>query len=231
MVRAGRSRMVALAAVVALAAGLGLSNGPVPRIPGLAGAPAASPGVSVPVFPAHLDPVKVVNQAAVASTVTEDRGWPQAATAKVALTAPISANAGAVGAAAAASGSPVTLQAVAGPQGTYTGPTSAGVQVLSHTDATRLGVAGVVFAVSGTSAVPGKVGVSLDYKQFAQEYGGDYGSRLSLVQMPACALTTPQVASCRTQTPITTSTNQAQAQSLKATVALGGPDQRQRQRR
>ena len=48
----------------------------------------------------------------------------------------------------------------------------------------------------------GKVRVGLDYASFAQAYGGNCGSRLELVELPRCALTTPQLAACRVQTPV-----------------------------
>ena len=48
----------------------------------------------------------------------------------------------------------------------------------------------------------GRVRVGLDYASFAQAYGGNFGTRLQLVKLPACALTTPQVAACRRQTPL-----------------------------
>ena len=55
-------------------------------------------------------------------------------------------------------------------------------------------------ADGGASASP--VHVSVSYAAFANAYGGDYASRLRLVELPACALTTPQVASCRRQAPL-----------------------------
>ncbi len=42
--------------------------------------------------------------------------------------------------------------------------------------------------------------LSLDYKAFGRAIGADYGRRLHLVTMPACALTTPLLARCRRQT-------------------------------
>lgn len=45
----------------------------------------------------------------------------------------------------------------------------------------------------------GGVHVSVDYSSFAFADDGDYASRLHLVELPACALTTPQLAACRRQ--------------------------------
>jgi RHS repeat-associated protein len=81
---------------------------------------------------------------------------------------------------------------------------SAQVQVLSHQVAQGLGVAGTVFTVSRSdgSALSGRVHVSVDYSGFEYAYGGNYASRLHVVELPACALTTPQVAACHVQTPL-----------------------------
>ncbi|WP_377271597.1 hypothetical protein [Peterkaempfera sp. SMS 1(5)a] len=62
--------------------------------------------------------------------------------------------------------------------------------------------------------------VVIDYSSLAKAYGGGFGSRLQLVQLPACALTTPQLASCRTRTPIAY-TNRASADQITATLTLG----------
>ncbi|MHA6759593.1 polymorphic toxin-type HINT domain-containing protein [Streptacidiphilus sp. PAMC 29251] len=45
--------------------------------------------------------------------------------------------------------------------------------------------------------------MQLDPSLLTGEGGGDLGSRLGLVQLPACALTTPQLAACQKQTPVT----------------------------
>ncbi len=49
----------------------------------------------------------------------------------------------------------------------------------------------------------GKVAVQLDPSLLTGEGGGDLASRLHLVALPACALTTPQLAACQQQTPVT----------------------------
>ncbi|MFE7778480.1 RHS repeat domain-containing protein [Streptomyces sp. NPDC057445] len=57
-------------------------------------------------------------------------------------------------------------------------------------------------ADSVKEATPAKVVV--DYSSFRGAYGGDWASRLRLVQLPACALTTPGDAKCRIQKPVAT---------------------------
>ena len=190
-----------------------------------------SAGVSVPVSPVPVKNIPVSTQSSHNAKTTEVT-WPAAASATVTLAAP-SAGAtssathatatkpGALGAVSQVSGSPVWLQPVADSKGSYTGPSSAQVKVLDHSKSAAMGISGEVFTVSGTSPSAGRVKVGLNYQAFAQEYGGNFGSRLSLVELPACALTTPQIASCRAQTPLS-STNQAVAQQITATVALGG---------
>ncbi|WP_370078092.1 RHS repeat-associated core domain-containing protein [Streptacidiphilus sp. MAP12-16] len=128
---------------------------------------------------------------------------------------------------------PVTLSALpagpAVPQSRGLAPTAAAapasvkahVQVADQATSSRLGVRGVVLSVSrtdtGTAAQSAKV--ALDYRAFADAYGAGWGSRLKLYAMPACALTTPQVAACRTQTPLVT-TNTAKSNQVSAVVPL-----------
>ncbi|MFC1415028.1 hypothetical protein ACEZCY_38370, partial [Streptacidiphilus sp. N1-12] len=119
-----------------------------------------------------------------------------------------------------AAANPVWGQAVPDKKGAYSGPSSLGVKVLAHSAAAAVGVSGVLAQVTPSGAGRGAVRVGVDYSSFAQAYGGDYASRLRLVSLPACSLTTPQVAACRVQTPLVTS-NDASAKSLSATVTLG----------
>ncbi len=59
-----------------------------------------------------------------------------------------------------------------------------------------LGLDGPVFAVDSTAG--GISRISLDHGAFDHAYGGGWRSRLRVIQLPACALSTPQVARCRT---------------------------------
>src|SRR3984957_15720472 len=101
---------------------------------------------------------------------------------------------------------------------------SARVRVLGHQAAMALGIRGVTFTVmraDGRSAA-GRVHVSFDYAAFRYAYGGDYASRLHLVELPACALTSPQVAACRKQTPLASGDN-AKTARAGADVTLPPP--------
>lgn len=108
-------------------------------------------------------------------------------------------------------------------------PTAVKVDVLGEKATRRLGTDGMVFTVARDdgAAAAGKVTVRLDYSSFAQAYGGSYGSRLRLVQLPGCSLTTPEREECRRATPLA-SRNNPEDRSLTVTVdaAVGGLVQR-----
>ncbi|MFF5076327.1 polymorphic toxin-type HINT domain-containing protein [Actinoplanes sp. NPDC000266] len=74
------------------------------------------------------------------------------------------------------------------------------------------GVNGLMFTVRDAA---GPVDVDVDPSTFRNAYGGNFASRLRLVQLPSCALTTPQLEQCRTQTPLPAT------KALSATVASG----------
>ncbi|MFJ9350933.1 ricin-type beta-trefoil lectin domain protein [Streptomyces sp. NPDC101237] len=96
------------------------------------------------------------------------------------------------------------------------------VQAASHSQALKAGANGMLLGLAPASAgaAPGRVKVVVDYASIANAYGGGYGSRLQLVKLPACALTTPQLPECQKRTPITF-TNRPAADQLTATVTLG----------
>ncbi|GAB3853502.1 RHS repeat domain-containing protein [Dactylosporangium cerinum] len=82
--------------------------------------------------------------------------------------------------------------------------------------------AGVVFDVvraDGESAA-GEAAITVDYAGFAKAYGGDWASRLRLVELPACALTTPGEAACRA-VPVASRNDPAQ-QQVTADVTVRG---------
>ncbi|MFI6727960.1 RHS repeat-associated core domain-containing protein [Streptomyces atratus] len=105
---------------------------------------------------------------------------------------------------------------------------AAEVAVKNQATARAAGVDGVLFTAASTkteTAPPasGAVEVELDYSAFKDTYGGDWGSRLRMVQLPACALTTPKKAECRTRTELGGS-NDATGHTVSATVDLQQPD-------
>ncbi|WP_412539548.1 ricin-type beta-trefoil lectin domain protein [Longispora sp. K20-0274] len=80
-------------------------------------------------------------------------------------------------------------------------PASVQVSVVDPAKAATLG-AGVLLSVTRADggSTPGPAQVTLDYSSFANAFGAGYGARLRLVQVPACALTTPELAECQTRT-------------------------------
>ncbi|MEU7560569.1 RHS repeat-associated core domain-containing protein [Streptomyces eurythermus] len=86
--------------------------------------------------------------------------------------------------------------------------------------AQRLGLRGVLFTVQPNApASGGSARLGLDYSAFKDAYGGDWAARLRLVRLPACALTTPDRAACRAQTPLP-STNDVRSRTVSADLSL-----------
>ncbi|MFF1902893.1 ricin-type beta-trefoil lectin domain protein [Kitasatospora sp. NPDC058218] len=100
-------------------------------------------------------------------------------------------------------------------------PSSVDVKVADRAKTQAAGVDGLLVGLARGDGrtEPGNVSVSLDYGSVAQAYGGGWSSRLRLVAMPACALTTPQIDSCRIQTPVEY-TNDPGAGKITGTVTL-----------
>ncbi|MFE1851402.1 RHS repeat-associated core domain-containing protein [Streptomyces sp. NPDC059489] len=113
-------------------------------------------------------------------------------------------------------GLPVTLTAPAARSATSA--TAATVQVLGRKKATAAGIKGVLLSL--TSQQAGTTGLDVDYSSFASAYGGDWAGRLRLVQLPACALTTPEKASCRVETPLAGTHNDVSEQTVSAQVPV-----------
>ncbi|MHC0430919.1 hypothetical protein ACX6XY_12105 [Streptomyces sp. O3] len=142
--------------------------------------------------------------------------WPKAGSATVTVPEP-AAEAADVLAPRKAKGLPLALGT---PENAKTGKTAktakaakaaargkVSARVLGREAAQRAGVNGVLFALEpgdAKGAKPGKAQARVDYSSFAEAFGGGYGSRLTLVELPACALTTPEKQSCRTSEPVET---------------------------
>ncbi|WP_069885942.1 RHS repeat domain-containing protein [Streptomyces luteocolor] len=91
-------------------------------------------------------------------------------------------------------------------------------RVVDHKTTERAGVRGVLFSLETGDAKsdnPGKVQATVDYSRFADAFGGGYASRLTLVQLPDCALKTPHKPQCRTPEPVRT-VNDTEKQTLTA---------------
>lgn len=142
--------------------------------------------------------------------------WPGHAAAEVALAGRPAATFGRAGA--------LPVSVAVGKQAAAKAGPAAKVRVTTfdQAHASRAGVAGLVFAVDDAGGSSGTaLSVKVDYRDFATAFGGDYGSRLRLVVLPACAATTPDKAECRTGEPVR-SDNDAGDRSVTAEVALPG---------
>ncbi|MFD4737752.1 RHS repeat domain-containing protein [Streptomyces virginiae] len=102
-------------------------------------------------------------------------------------------------------------------------PSKVKVSVVGKDAARKAGVDGVLLSVgrSDGAAQSASAQVEVDYNSFRGAYGGDYASRLRLVELPACALTTPERAECRTQKPLQTR-NDTRAGKLSTQVTTLG---------
>ncbi|GGW30570.1 RHS repeat-associated core domain-containing protein [Streptomyces xantholiticus] len=103
-------------------------------------------------------------------------------------------------------------------------PAKAEVRILDRNRTAKLGIEGVVLTVrrADGKADPSGLSVALDYSGFADAYSGNWASRLRLVQLPACALTTPEKPACRTTTPVPSS-NDTVDRTVTAQVATPKP--------
>ncbi|MFF2697858.1 hypothetical protein ACFVUQ_05775 [Streptomyces cyaneofuscatus] len=76
---------------------------------------------------------------------------------------------------------------------------------------------GPVFSLeaAGTTTSKTSVRARLDYSSFVGAFGGGYAGRLKLVELPACALSTPEKTECRSAKPVDT-VNDTEKQTLTA---------------
>lgn len=117
-----------------------------------------------------------------------------------------------------AHGTPVWARAVRAAAGDrQPGPARVAVTVAGRSAAEAAGVDGVLFRAAEQGG-SGPVEIGVDYRDFAGAYGGNYGSRLRLVALPGCALTTPEVPACRTRTELPGAVNDVAAQSAYARI-------------
>lgn len=117
-------------------------------------------------------------------------------------------------------GLPITVRAKSGNQAKGDAPGKNGearLTVLDRKATAKAGVAGVLLTAEADTKA--RTDITVDYSGFATAMGGDWSQRLRLVHLPACALTTPEQARCRTQTPLD-SDNDTTEQTVSANVAL-----------
>ncbi|MEU6942443.1 RHS repeat protein, partial [Streptomyces rubiginosohelvolus] len=102
-------------------------------------------------------------------------------------------------------------------------PVRAQVQILDRATSDKLGVDGPIVAISPAAGSGGgtdaRVRVTLDYSDFERAYGADWASRLRLVQLPECALESPNAKGCAASEQLATD-NDADAKTLSADVPV-----------
>ncbi|MET9676918.1 hypothetical protein ABZY68_28060, partial [Streptomyces sp. NPDC006482] len=99
------------------------------------------------------------------------------------------------------------------------------VSVKDRAAARKAGVEGLLLTLrptdtATTSGAP--LDIEVDYDTIRGAFGAGWASRLRLVTLPACALTTPDKAECRKQTPLATENNTTDG-TLSATVTTAAP--------
>ncbi|PJE97183.1 sugar-binding protein [Streptomyces carminius] len=228
---AGLRRCTALA-VSALMVGTLLQTSAVPVV-------AADGGRGRPALPAAEKPVagaenvRVKPRKAYRGPKTPQQApeaaWPKAGEDVVELPEP-EAGDSAVPAPEKAEGMPIALgvPAVAGTENSRvrtraTGPAASGeveTRVLGRKQTAEAGVDGLLFTLALEDGDAGKTGVTVDYSSFAQSYGGGYASRLTLVELPECALTTPEEEACSTPRPIPTANDTERRRLTAGSVTL-----------
>ncbi|MFK3978986.1 RHS repeat-associated core domain-containing protein [Micromonospora sp. NPDC050397] len=197
--------------------------------------------------PAVTDPTRVVParpalpveprkpNAAVAAAATKPAPvvWPAPGSAELAVPRPDAGRSTAAASSDAvttgkAGGLTVAVSAPSTPTSTDTGnrsavaastPGTVKVEMLDRKASQTAAVDGPVVRVGRTDGQPsaGQLRLSLGYEGVAGMFGGDFGARLRLVQLPECALTTPHAAGCLAQ-PLPT-VNNGEGRTLSADVA------------
>lgn len=91
------------------------------------------------------------------------------------------------------------------------------VTVASREATEAAGIDGLLMKLEPGAGTTGAVQVGVNYKAFEQLYGADWGSRLQLIRLPECFLTTPDVEGCAD--PVETgSVNDAATDTVTTTV-------------
>ncbi|MGW0402095.1 polymorphic toxin-type HINT domain-containing protein [Streptomyces sp. NPDC003002] len=104
-------------------------------------------------------------------------------------------------------------------------PSAVDVKVLDQQALAPVGATGLGVQVTRRdgAAASGPVQVTLDYSGFKYAYGGGFASRLRLVKLPACALTTPKAKGCSPdKVTFVKADNDVKAGKITATVEADG---------
>ncbi|WP_329108700.1 polymorphic toxin-type HINT domain-containing protein [Micromonospora sp. NBC_01699] len=169
--------------------------------------PAATPVPAVPVTEVAWAPVSAYMPSQLAASKRQTLPGAASASAKPAPVWPAAAStvvelaAAQDSAPAKVGGLPVRVAAAndSGTARSTTGqPQRVRVEVLDRAATTRAGVRGVLLRLHRADGLATTAGVrvSVDYAAFATAYGADWASRLRLVSLPDCALTSPNSRQC-----------------------------------
>ncbi|MFJ9782540.1 polymorphic toxin type 24 domain-containing protein [Amycolatopsis sp. NPDC101161] len=140
--------------------------------------------------------------------------WPSAATAEVDLSAE--------GPAKAPAGQPVALSRSHSKAADAARRSVGKVRLttLDQAATAKTGIKGVLVKAEPVRGdTGGPVSIDVDYHSFGDAYGGDFGSRLHLVEYPSCLLTMPDKPACHIGTPLNSS-NDTKARHVTADVTL-----------
>ncbi|MGW7031476.1 polymorphic toxin-type HINT domain-containing protein [Streptomyces xanthophaeus] len=160
--------------------------------------------------------------------------WPKPGTAEVDLSAGPLSKAFLTGPAQAPAAGTGSQKAGKLPVSVYTAPgkaaeapSKAKVTLAAKDTARKAGIDGILLSVGRSDGLahPASAKVEVDYNGFRDAYGGDYASRLHLVELPACALTTPERPECRTQKPLQTRNDTRSGKLTAQLTALGSAAQ------
>ncbi|WP_304944875.1 ricin-type beta-trefoil lectin domain protein [Streptacidiphilus sp. ASG 303] len=100
-------------------------------------------------------------------------------------------------------------------------PAALRVSTVSRATAEKAGVRGLLVTVAPVdTAARTQASIEVDYSSIQDAFGGNWSSRLRLVQLPPCVLTTPAKPACRTQSPIPASANDLAHRHLVADLDL-----------
>lgn len=103
-------------------------------------------------------------------------------------------------------------------------PNTVTAQVLSREQAERVGVKGSLFTLDSKSSALGgareSIALTVDYAPYAELFGGSFASRMRLVELPACALTTPDKKGCREARPVAAINSTAEHTLTAKSVSL-----------
>ncbi|MFE5093344.1 polymorphic toxin-type HINT domain-containing protein [Streptomyces sp. NPDC056638] len=103
-------------------------------------------------------------------------------------------------------------------------PSGVTSRILSRQQAERAGVNGALFTLvpkaSDSGAEEEPIALTVDYSAFAELFGGSYASRMQLIELPACALTTPDEKQCRSGRPVAATNNTAEHTLTAKSVSL-----------